>query len=228
MIGCQVTTDPFAPYLTGIVLVPPPVNLPVVEVSGSGVSIPIAAAEGVQAPIDHPFIDPISTYVNSVNGGVPGLFPFFSSDPTEGSPWNYSAAISPYGVPNVPPCDTNSVGPKLVIDSIIGYFAPRACLALDLGCNMFGYSATNDRLDAAQVGLEISPNPASEFVRFKTASEFPIQHIYVYDVNGRLVKAHTNIKQDVFNMQRNSLAQGTYFARVMFENGFVTQQIMFR
>jgi hypothetical protein len=228
MIGCQVTTDPFAPYLNGIVLVPPPVNLPVVDVSGSGVAIPIADAEGVQAPIDHPFIDPISTYVNSVNGGVAGLFPFFSSDPTEGSPWNYSASISPYGVPNVPPCDTNSVGPKLVIDSIIGYFAPRACLALDLGCNMFGYSATNDRLDAAQVGLEISPNPAAEFVRFKTASEFPIQHIYVYDVNGRLVKAHTNIKQDVFNMQRNSIAQGTYFAKVMFENGFVTQQIMFR
>jgi Secretion system C-terminal sorting domain len=228
MIGMQVTTDPFAPYLTGIVLVPPPVNLPVVEVQGSGVAIPIAYTDGAQDPIDHPFIDAISLHAIDASNGVPGLYPFYSSDPTEGSPWNYAGSISPYGIPNVPPCDTNSVAAGVFIDTIIQYFAPRACLALDLGCNLFGYSATNDLLDAAQVGLVISPNPASEFIRFKTESGFPIEHIYVYDINGRLVKGHTNVNSSLFTMQRNSLASGSYFAKVMFKNGFVTQQVMFR
>ena len=228
MIGYQVTTDPFAPYHTDVLLVPPPVNLPVVEVSGSGDAIPIANNYGIQAPIDHPFIDPISVHVAAVNGGNVGLYPFYSTDPTEGSPWNYAGSLNPYGLTTSPNCDTNSVAAQVFIDSIIGYFAPRACLALDLGCNLFGYSAVNDRLDAAQVGLEISPNPAAEFIRFKTESEFPIQHIYIYDVNGRLVKAHTNVKTSQFTMQRHSLIPGNYFAKVMFENGFVTEQVMFR
>ncbi|MCU0348173.1 MAG: T9SS type A sorting domain-containing protein [Saprospiraceae bacterium] len=227
MIGMQVTTDPFAPYENGIVLVPPPVNLPVVDVSGSGVAVPIAFSEGVQGPIDHPFIDPVSMQAMSASGGIPGLYPFFSSDPTEGSPWNYAGSLNPYNLMTSPNCDTNSVGAKVFIDTIMHYFAPRACLALDLGCNLDGYSATNDVLDAAQVGLLISPNPASEFVRFKTETEFPIEHIYVYDATGRLVKAHTNVDSNQFTMQRNSLVPGNYFAKVMFKNGFVTKQVMF-
>lgn len=99
---------------------------------------------------------------------------------------------------------------------------------MNLGCNLSGISAIEDKLDAAQVGLAISPNPASEVVRFKTNTEFPIEHIYVYDLQGRLVKAHTNVQSSQFTMQRNSLASGNYFAKVMFKNGFVTQQVMFR
>jgi Secretion system C-terminal sorting domain len=227
MIGMQVTTDPFAPYLTDIVLVPVG-NLPVVEVSGSGVVIPIAYVDGTQAPIDHPFNDAISLHAMDASNGVPGLYPFYSSDPTENSPWNYAASLNPYNLPTSPNCDTNSVGAKVFIDTIIRYFAPRACLALDLGCNLDCCSSTHDLLDAAQVGLVISPNPASEFIRFKTESGFPIEHIYVYDINGRLVKGHTNVNSSLFTMQRNSLAPGSYFAKVMFKNGFVTQQVMFR
>ncbi len=227
MIGMQVTTDPFAPYLTGDVVVPPPINLTVVEVMGSGVAIPTGNAAGTQGPIDHPFIDPISVHANSTSGGIPGLYPFYSTDPTEGSPWNYAGSLNPYGLATSPNCDTVSVGPNIFIDTIMHYFGPRACLALDLGCNLTGISATNDKLDAAQVGLNIAPNPASEVVRFQTTNEYPIENIYVYDISGRLVKAHVKVNSSQFTMQRNSLIPGTYFAKVMFRNGFVTQKIQF-
>lgn len=227
MMGFQVTTDPFAPYGVGIVLVPPPINLPVVEVMGSGSSIPAAYRLGTQAAIDHPFIDPVSVHAASANGGYAGLYPFYSSDPTEGSPWNYAGSLNPYGLPTSPNCDTNSVAANVFIDTIMAYFGPRACLALDLGCNLTGISATNDLLNAAEVGLVIAPNPASEVVRFKTANEFPIEKIYVYDLQGRLVKAMVDIESTQFTMQRNGLAPGTYFAKVMFKNGFVTKQVMF-
>lgn len=227
MLGMQVTTDPFAPYGVGDVVVPPPFNLTVVEVMGSGASIPSAYRVGSQAAIDHPFIDPVSVHAQSVNGGYAGLYPFFSTDPTEGSPWNYAGSLNPYNLPTSPNCDTNSVGAKVFIDTIMTYFAPRACLALDLGCNLTGYSATNDLLNAAEVGLVIAPNPASEVVRFKTANEFPIEKIYVYDLQGRLVKATMDVEASQFTMQRNGLAPGTYFAKVMFKNGFVTKQVMF-
>jgi hypothetical protein len=48
------------------------------------------------------------------------------------------------------------------------YFAPRACLTLGLGCNLSNFSSTNEILDGAKIGLAVSPNPASDEVRFKT------------------------------------------------------------
>ncbi|MBI1226816.1 MAG: T9SS type A sorting domain-containing protein [Bacteroidetes bacterium] len=226
MLGLQVTTDPFAPYGVGDVVVPPPFNLTVVEVMGSGSAIPAANLVGIQGPITHPFIDPVSVHAASVNGGNAGLYPFFSTDPTEGSPWNYASSLEPYGVSGSN-CDTNSVAAKIFIDTIIQYFAPRACLALDLGCNLSGISGTNDQLDAAQVGLNIAPNPATEVVRFNTNNEFPIENIYVYDLTGRLVKAHVDVNNSQFTLQRNALAPGIYLAKVMFKNGFVTKKIQF-
>lgn len=227
MIGMQVKTDPFAPYGIGDVVVPPPLNLTVVEVMGSGVAIPIANQKGTNDPIKHPFIDPVSVHAASVNGDIAGLYPFFSNDPTEGSPWAFNSSLEPYGITGSN-CDTAYyTGAKPFLDTIMTYIAPRACLALNLGCNLFGFSATEEPLDAATIGLKISPNPASDVIRFLTADEFPIDHIYVYDLSGRLVKAHTDIHFNQFTMLRNSLAPGIYVAKVMVKDGFVSQKIMF-
>ncbi len=227
-LGIQVTTDPFAPYNIADLIVPPPLNLTVVEVMGSGTSIPIFNARGANDVFNHPFIDPVSTHVATVDGGSHGLYPFFSNDPTEGSPWGFTNAIEPYGVTGSA-CDTAFyTGARPYLDSIMTFVAPRACLALDLGCNLSGYSATKEILDAPTIGLKISPNPASDVVRFLTAEEFPIEHIYVYDMNGRLVKVNTDVNSSQFTMMRYDLAPGAYVAKVMVKDGFVSQKIMFR
>lgn len=155
------------------------------------------------------------------------MYPFFSSDPTESAQWNYSASAEPYGVSGSN-CNVDSAAAFVYIDTIMTFFAPRACLALGLNCNLDGYSATNDLLDAAEVGLKIAPNPATEVMRFATNEQYPIEHIYVYDTNGRLVMARTNVNSNQFTMERHSLISGQYYAQFRFKKGVVTQPIIFR
>jgi len=106
---------------------------------------------------------------------------------------------------------------------MMAFATPRICLALGLGCDLTAVSTNN--LDAAQVGLSIMPNPAYIDVRFEAAEK--IQSIYVYDLTGRLVKAHTDINDLQYTMQRNNLANGLYIAQVRFANGFVSQKLSF-
>lgn len=225
MISTHVTTDPFAPYNIGIVNVPPPVNLPVVEVMGAGTIIPEAVAKGVNDVFNTTYIDDISGYVSGVNGGIEGLFPVFSDDPNESATWNFASSAEPYGVPGSD-CDTDEAGATMVMDSVAQYFIPRACLALDLGCELSDFVLGLDQLEDAQVGLTFGPNPAVDYVNFTTQST-PMKHVYIFDMNGRLVSANTNIHSTSFNLHRGSLAQGMYMALLSFEDGYISKKIVF-
>ncbi len=222
-IGFHVRTDPFAPCETAVLTVPPPANLPIVEVSGACVTIPLVNAAGLNEVFDVNFIDDVSIAAETASGGVNGFYSFSSDDPAESAPWNFSLSEDPYGTNPAIPCQTEAVETQIVVDTMLAYATPRICLALGLGCDLTAVS-TND-LDAAQVGLQVMPNPASVEVRFE--AEENIQSIYVYDLTGRLVKAHTDINGLQFVMPRHNLASGLYVAQVRFENGFVTQKLSF-
>lgn len=217
-IGFQVRTDPFAPCETAVLTVPPPVNLPIVEVSGSCVTIPLANAAGLNDVFDINFIDDVS----AAAGDVLGFYQFTSNDPAESAPWNFHLSSEPYGVAGSD-CPTDAVAAQLVVDTMLAFATPRICLALGLGCDLTAVSTTN--IEAAQVDLKVMPNPASVEVRFEAKEN--IQSIYVYDLTGRLVKAHTDINGLQFTMQRNNLANGLYVAQVRFEKGFVNQKLSF-
>jgi hypothetical protein len=222
LISFHTPDDPFAPYVEGTVLVPV-VNFPVVEVQGSYLAVKLANQYGNNdAFANADFTDPYTAAANAHNDGYQGLYPFLTGDPNDSSPWDIWAWNNPNATEN---CD--SVRARMYIDTIMNYFAPRACLVLGLGCDLSAYSAAEEVLDAGMVGLKVSPNPATAYVRFETNAEYPIQHIYVYDLNGRLVKVHTNVKSNDFTMQRHSLAKGTYVAKVIFEDGIVAQKILF-
>lgn len=222
LISFHTPDDPFAPYVEGTVLVPV-VNFPVVEVQGSYLASKLANQYGNNdAFANADFNDDYTAGANANNDGFQGLYPFLTGDPNDSSPWDIWAWNNPNATEL---CD--SVRARLYIDTIINYFAPRACLTLGLGCDLSMYSATEEILDASAVGLKVSPNPATAYVRFETNAEYPIKHIYVYDLNGRLVKVHTNIKSNDFEMQRYSLSAGTYIAKLIFEEGFVTEKILF-
>ena len=228
MISTHVTTDPFAPYNIGIVNVPPPINLPVVEVMGAGTIIPLANAEGVNAILDQAWIDPISTQVASVNGGANGLYPLFSTDPTESAPWNFTYVAEPYGVPGSD-CPTDQAGAMVFMDSIVGYIAPRACLALGLGCDLTNYIedfTSTEQLEDSQVGLEVAPNPASDYVYFSTETA-PIQKMVVFDMTGKQVRNLDNINSNTFKLNRGNLPQGMYVAYLGFEEGYISKKIVF-
>ena len=164
------------------------------------------------------FIDDVS----AAAGDVVGFYQFTSNDPAESAPWNFHLSSEPYGVAGSD-CPTDAVAAQLVVDTMLAFATPRICLALGLGCDLTAVSTTN--IEAAQVDLKVMPNPASVEVRFEAKEN--IQSIYVYDLTGRLVKAHTDINGLQFTMQRNNLANGLYVAQVRFEKGFVNQKLSF-
>lgn len=110
------------------------------------------------------------------------------------------------------------------IDTIINYFAPRACNALGLGCAV---TSVVDVLDAKSVELKMAPNPASEAVYFQTATAYPILDLQLFDLSGKLIRSNANLKDNSYILHRNGLPPGIYFAKLRFEQGIVTQKLIF-
>ncbi|MEZ4958902.1 MAG: T9SS type A sorting domain-containing protein [Saprospiraceae bacterium] len=221
-ISFHVPTDPFAPYVEGIVKVPV-LNYNVIEVQGSYILAKLMNEYGNLPYADKTFIDPYTAVANSRNDGYEGLFPFPRAD-NEAGPWEWNPPNP--GDPNPMPVDPADAKPYL--DTVIQYFIPRACITLGLGCDLTGYTATEEVLNTVDTGLKLSPNPAGEQVQLTTDAAFPIEHVYVYDMSGRLVKAHTQVNSNNFTMDRNSLSGGTYIVKVFFEKGISVEKVIFK
>ena len=222
LISYHVLSDFFAPCQTDILNVPT-INgpQPVVEVSGSCDMQEIAADLGLNevfATIPAGF-DPYGALSISSNDG---FYPFVGTPNNTSAPWEWTPpgfTPAPAATAN---CNLDGVVAHAYIDTIIGFFAPRACVTLGLGCNF----VKTVELNEVELGLQVSPVPAVDAVTFQT-KETPIRQIYVYDLSGRLVKAHTGINNNVFQMQRNSLPNGMYIAELRFDGGFVKRKIVF-
>jgi acetyl esterase/lipase len=153
--------------------------------------------------------------------GYSGFRPFNGTPNNFNAPWEWRPGPNPTPPNILSLCNNDAVSSRKYIDTIVGYFAPRACVALDL-CS---FSKINE-INSAEIGLSVAPVPAVDAILFQTTEE-PIRSIYIYDLNGRLVKAHTNIDNNVFRMERNSLANGLYIAELKFDRGFAKRRIVF-
>ncbi|MBC7773818.1 MAG: T9SS type A sorting domain-containing protein [Phycisphaerae bacterium] len=216
-------TDPFAPCGTAIVLVPPPINLPVVEVTGSCGFQPILNAKGNQnAIIAANLTDPLSVKAKALNGGIEGFYPFLGTD---SSPWGFAASSNPYGLATDPLCETHAATHDAYQDTIIAYFAPRACAVLGLGNCSTKFVNTKD-LSTTQVGMSAVPNPTDGDFTLKTNEHFTMQSIEIVDIAGRRCASFQNVNANQFTVTRNGLAPGVYFARVRFNEGTVIQKVI--
>ncbi|MEM7161518.1 MAG: T9SS type A sorting domain-containing protein [Bacteroidota bacterium] len=247
MISIQTPTDPFAPYETATLIVPV-TNEPVVEVSGSYDVQEIQDGFGNNAEwYNHTFIDPYSMRADALQGALPassaqlpgsgfeGLMPITRPDGSflDSSPWDFwdPATNDNHATAILTNPDMSELKAQTFIDTILGYYAPRACITLDLGCDLQGSGITVgvEELAEDMVGLQIGPNPAAEEITFTTNSDFPIQDIYVWDIQGKLVKAHVRIANNVYVMNRDLLTSGTYIAELRFDNNaIVTKKITFK
>jgi hypothetical protein len=227
MISVHVPSDPFAPCEEGIVLVPV-LGLPVVDVIGSCFLQPAADALGINDIFkNYTFIDPVSTVAASRASGLQTLLLFPSNDPTESSQWNYSLVAEPYGVAGSN-CDTDVATAQVYVDSIMQFFLPRACIALNLGCNLEGIVPTTEVIGSANVNLQLFPNPADRQINLQTDAEHPILDVLMYDLQGRLVQSQLNIKQNFATIERGNLPQGMYLLQLRFEEGIVTKKVSFQ
>ncbi len=246
VIGFHAPEDPFAPY-EDAVLVVPTTNDPVVQVQGSKLVVERANELGnnqvlIDANIDDPYTQ-AARNASDIAGHeyFEGLFPInrppnpLPGGNPEGSPWNWwnverwdSVEIAP-GVSfhQAELLDNPDMSPekgRTYLDSIIGYFAPRAFAALELGES----TSVEEVLNNERVDLQISPNPATNRVRFRSGRNYPMQDIEIYDLNGRLLRAQPGINAFQYDLLRKNLASGVYIAKVWFKEGVVSQKIILK
>jgi hypothetical protein len=234
-ICIQTPYDPFAPYDDAVLNVAiPGGQLPVVRVQGS---------LAIQKKLDSlgknnmfknmvAAFDPIGTAIKARQGGLVNLYPIIGTPaniPNDSSPWdfwstsNVNHANAIVGNPDMTPAKG-----RRYIDSILAFVAPRACIGLDLPCrSLVDRNVSVNELSDADVKLNVYPNPASNVIKVTTDVESPINTITVYDMTGRVMRTHKNIKSNYFELNRETLGNGLYLLQLDFEKGSLTKKVVF-
>ncbi|MFK7934603.1 MAG: T9SS type A sorting domain-containing protein, partial [Saprospiraceae bacterium] len=124
--------------------------------------------------------------------------------------------------------DMSAEKSMIYVDSIIGYFAPRAYATLDLETMCAeDPNSVEEVLDANEVNFTLSPNPATDRIALQSATDNPMQDVEVYDLSGRLVQHLPGINVSQAYIVRNNLPNGVYIAKVRFDGGVVTKRVIF-
>lgn len=220
LISFHVDTDAFAPVETNVLNVPTATGpQPVVEVSGSRHLARRAERFGNNNAFKTliPSKDP---YGASNVSGYPGYYEFRGTPDDTSSPWEWSAGDNPPSICNKVPAVA-----KTYIDTIIGYFAPRACIALNLPCQSL-VSGTRDLTDL-DVNLFIAPNPATEMTVITVSEKTPIRKVSLTDITGRVIMVANNVNTTRYELLRSGLNTGMYLVNLDFDKGSLTKKIIF-
>jgi hypothetical protein len=231
LISMHATTDKNAPYKEGLVNVPITPPLEVVIVQGSYIIQQLNNEFGNNdafANESRLFKDPYTLAANALNDGHEGLFPLLRENDNDSSPWDFWAPTNPNnanGLLTNP--DMSRAKAVRFIDSLIQYTAPRACLALDLGCDLGRYTGTKN-VDPSKVGLEIVPNPAHDVISINTHSEFPVLSLQILDVHGKVYRSIDKLNTNQITINRGNLQNGMYIIRARFKEGDTYSKVMIK
>jgi len=110
------------------------------------------------------------------------------------------------------------------IDTMAGYFGPRACVSLGLTCPSVGTVSSKEILleDNAVV---LSPNPTSGSIRLETNFDLIMQTVEVYNINGQLMNQYV-VENNVFQKDNLQLSPGFYSVVIRFEEGITTRKLV--
>ena len=112
---------------------------------------------------------------------------------------------------------------RVVIDTIMAHFLPRAYM----GLNLDALVSTQDLLTPEQVAFAVTPNPASEYVLVETAVDQPIRDWAIYDMNGRRVRQGFGVNNYQAYVTRGDLPRGAYVLRIRVDKGISAKKIIF-
>ncbi|NBC24003.1 MAG: T9SS type A sorting domain-containing protein [Bacteroidetes bacterium] len=214
IISYHVPTDPNAPYM-GDVLIVPTTGDPVVEVFGAYTVQEFANRYGnndVFAGMT--FENDFSDVANSRNDGFDGLYPIIgTSGPDDSAPWQWWNPDE--NVNHVNGIMTNpGMSPekgRTYLDTIIGYFAPRACVVLGLDCE-----ETSSSENIAKSDFTVAPTPALDVMRIQAEREDLITDWQLVDMQGKVMRERRGINVQNDFIRRKGLASGQYILRVRF------------
>lgn len=187
----------------------------------------------------------------STEGGLPGLMPFnrpfwtnpFSGMPApESDPWNaWNAEFwstqahpsCPDGAPleqcnfhvinSINNQDMSVTKANTYLDSVFGYFIPRAFVALDLQ-NID--TSTEDILEASEVNLQVIPNPTAGDFTISIDAALKMENVTLFDFSGRAAATYNSLNTNTLRVSRAGLVSGIYFAKVTTADGIITQKVI--
>ena len=248
LISFQVPNDPNAPYTSGTLTVPgqdPP--LQVVEVQGSYLIQELMEGAGQQTTLQNAQVnyldlqtEQLAAFANSPVGlqaPKAGLYPFNMPPdtvnpalPLSSAPWEWTSFPGLPAIPGVTSgfvCNTTKSTAVAYIDTIIRFYAPRACFALGLqGC--IDQVLSGKEPHATQIDLKAIPNPANDQVTLKAEDGKMILSVQIIDKIGRLIASVQEVNKEEFVFRRNqNLPAGQYIFKVNFKEGFVTKMVIF-
>lgn len=109
---------------------------------------------------------------------------------------------------------------RMYIDTVSNYLSYHMVLAM----NIWGTPISSLDDIRAEVNLKVYPNPAKDFLHIE--AEKPIKAILLMDMQGRIVQRHDKLQDFEFTLQREGLPGGVYGLRLQFEEGIVTDKVM--
>lgn len=248
LISFHVPNDNLAPYNSGTLSVPgqdPP--LQVVEVQGSyyvqGALEDYGQHDLLVDATANNYLDlqvnQLQAFANSPAGlkdPRAGLYPLVVADdpnepgaPSTTAPWEWTSFP---GLPPIPgvtsgfDCNTDKAAALPYIDTVMRFYAPRACFVLGLQDCVNRVLSSKEPL-AKNIALTAMPNPATDQVTLKADNGEEILSVQIFDRTGRLIAAAREVNQEVFQFRRGTLPAGQYVFKVNFEEGFVTKLVVF-
>lgn len=107
-------------------------------------------------------------------------------------------------------------------DEMLRFFAPRACITLDLGCSDITTGLREETVESARVA--VSPNPSTGHFSFESPAEYMMEAISIYDISGKLMY-QTEVYGSQFSTINLGLANGLYIAKIKFEDGVASKKL---
>jgi hypothetical protein len=234
VVGMHVTTDIFAPYKTGNVVVPTTGITVIPNASGAGDVIPKANSLGVNAKINGVvYPDAISAKAMELSGNVGALYPFNTQVSVDGAPWEWwdraTTAAKTFGMFYSQPIPASghvadslsfltnplmsAAKGKAYIDTVVNFVAPRIAVQFDLVT--YPKVGVNEQV-ALSTLLSVYPNPAKAELNISLPVD--INTISVVDMMGREVLSST-VKAATVKLDLSAVKQGLYFVNVKAVDG---------
>lgn len=196
---------------------------PVVEVSGSRHISRRANNLGNQNFHDQFFNDAFTQSAQSKTT-YPGFMPFYG--PANGyEPWAWYNENSPCiaagsGFGSAANPLATKAKALAYIDTIMGYFCPRAVQVLGLPGNTVGI----DNHDELSKHILVYPNPSRDVINI--SSDFEVLSAALYSINGGLVWSDINERNRKFSINVSLLEKGFYFIRLETDRGIVNKKVV--
>ncbi|MBK8505144.1 MAG: T9SS type A sorting domain-containing protein [Saprospiraceae bacterium] len=249
VISYHVVNDQFAPYKSAILVVPTTGDA-IVEVQGSYLTVAKANTLGLNDAFKDVNGDPFSEAAEAAsattgdeyeNGLYPFNIPLNVIGRADGSPWNwwskekwdtipFPGAVAlglPEGttfhfVASLSDMKMSSEKGRTYIDTIMGYFAPRAFEVL----NLRPATTAVTLLDRSVVSLSVSPNPSYGLLTLQSNPDFEMKSVRILDVTGKTVLNRPAVNASKVQIEHNHLTSGTYLVEIRFEKGIVTEKVL--